>query len=140
MKIKFLLGVFLVMCTLNLQAQQKDTAQTLCWYVTDVGTGASVTGYVYRVNTYKYEFVQPNQADLNSKDSVTLHKQKTLAASDFFIDLKDTASKVFVLTDFNIDVDKFKKAYKSLPAKYSTIQLRNEGTNSKPTTTKRYGG
>jgi hypothetical protein len=57
--------------------------KTLCWYVTDLTTGHSNTGYLKRVVKSKMDFKAPTAEQL-SQDQLTLKKEKIPVSVEYF--------------------------------------------------------
>jgi len=83
-KIKSVLLVFLVSSiSMFVKAQTfSDTTRAACMYVVDSATFTTTTGWLNKITTYEYQFVQ--QQAPAGVDSFTVKKQKVPVKSEYY--------------------------------------------------------
>lgn len=94
-----LIVAFLAICFCSHAQQQPDTThyyydtayRTEIWFVNNIYTGGSTTGFALRVTKSKLLFVPPTQAELK-QDSFTVKKQKVAVAVTYYLPVQEVDS------------------------------------------------
>jgi hypothetical protein len=118
------------------------TARTLCFFVSDLNNGNSMTGYLLRVVKSKMDYVQPTEQELKN-DSFVVKKKKVPVQVDYYAPVnaigtdpktgkKQEPRTVYVKVPSQVILQDFNGNFDYLIPKDSTINYNNSTPKGKP--------